>query len=105
MRNHTRRAARLLSLLVVATMAVGAWLLAAPAGAAESLASLKITADNVQVKQKGKSTFADGKDGMQLKQGDTIKTDADGRAEIDYSDGSLTRLAGSTVYTLSKLTN
>ena len=105
MRNHTRRAARPLSLLVVATMAVGAWLLAAPAGAADSLASLKITADNVQVKQKGKSTFADAKEGMQLKQGDTIKTDANGRAEIDYTDGSLTRLAGSTVFTLSKLTS
>jgi hypothetical protein len=106
MRNHSRRTARGLALLVVGGLAVGAMASLAPAaGAADALANLKITADNVQVKQKGKSTFADGKDGMQLKQGDTIKTDADGRAEIDYSDGSLTRLAGSTVYTLSKLTN
>ena len=75
------------------------------AGAADALANLKITADNVQVKQKGKSTFVDAKDGQALKQGDTIKTDADGRAEIDYTDGSITRLAGSTVFTISKLTN
>jgi hypothetical protein len=106
MRNHTRRAARALALLVVAVLAAGAGLLAAaPAGAADSLATLKITADNVQVKAKGKSTFADAKDGQALKQGDAIKTDVNGRAEIDYTDGSLTRLAGSTVFTLSKLTN
>jgi hypothetical protein len=105
MRNHERRAAGPLSLLVVATMAVGAWITAAPAGAADSLASLKITADNVQVKQKGRSSFVDAKEGMALKQGDTVKTDASGLAEIDYTDGSLTRLAGSTVFTLSKLTS
>ena len=32
-------------------------------------------------------------------------TDASGRAEIDYTDGSLTRLSGSTVFTISKLTD
>jgi hypothetical protein len=106
MRNHTRRAARSVSLLVVAVLAVGTGILvAAPAGAADALAHLKITADNVQVKQKGKSGFVDAKDGMALKQGDSVKTDADGRAEIDYDDGSLTRLAGSTVFTISKLTD
>ena len=69
------------------------------------LASLKITADAVQVKQKGKSAFVAAKNGMALKQGDTIKTDASGTAEIDYTDGSITRLANSTVFTISKLTN
>ena len=67
---------------------------AAKAAAATPLANLKVTADNVQIKQKGKSAFVAAKDGQALKQGDTIKTDADGRAEIDYTDGSLTRLAG-----------
>jgi hypothetical protein len=104
--NHTRRPVRAISLLIVAVLAVGAGLLTAlPAGAADSLANLKITADNVQVKPKGKSTFSAAKDGMALKQGDAIKTDANGRAEIDYTDGSLTRLAGSTVFTISKLTD
>jgi hypothetical protein len=106
MRNHSKRGTRLLSLLVVGVLAAGALAItAAAAGAADSLASLKITADNVQIKQKGKSTFVDAKDGQALKQGDTIKTDTNGRAEIDYTDGSLTRLAGSTVFTISKLTN
>ena len=69
------------------------------------MASLKITEQNVSIKQKGKSDFVAAKDGQALKQGDTIKTDAAGRAEIDYTDGSLTRLAGSTVFTISKLTD
>jgi hypothetical protein len=78
---------------------------ASAASAAEPLAKLKITADSVQIKQKGKSAFVDAKNGMALKQGDTLKTDAPGRAEIDYSDGSITRLGASTVFTISKLTN
>jgi hypothetical protein len=95
-----------MALLVVGVLVAGAMALLAPAaGAANALANLKITADNVQVKQKGKSSFADAKEGMALKQGDTIKTDASGTAEIDYTDGSITRLANSTIFTISKLTN
>ncbi len=106
MRNHPAWGTRGLTLLVVGVLALGAVALNATAvGAAETLANLKVTADSVQIKQKGKSTFVDAKDGMALKQGDTIKTDATGLAEIDYTDGSLTRLANSTVFTISKLTN
>jgi len=92
--------------LVVAVLVAGALALtASAAGAADALANLKVTAANVQIKQKGKSTFVDAKDGQALKQGDTIKTDASGTAEIDYTDGSITRLANSTVFTLTKLTD
>ena len=107
MRNHSTRGTRTLSVFIVAVMATATLAFTAvAAGAADSaLASLKVTADNVQIKQKGKSSFVDAKDGMALKQGDTIKTDATGRAEIDYTDGSLTRLGASTVFTISKLTN
>jgi hypothetical protein len=86
-------------------VATGAAASAKSSSGGASLASLKITADNVSVKAKGASKFVAGKDGQALRQGDTIKTDADGRAEIDYTDGSLTRLAGSTVFTISKLTD
>jgi hypothetical protein len=107
MRNHSTTGLRTLSVFIVAVMGVATLAFTAvAAGAADSaLANLKITADNVQIKQKGKSTFVAAKDGMALKQGDTIKTDDTGRAEIDYTDGSLTRLAGSTVFTISKLTS
>jgi hypothetical protein len=106
MRNHSRLVTRALSLLVVGVLGAGTLAaVAPPAGAADALANLKITADNVQIKQKGKSGFVDAKDGMALKQGDTLKTDASGLAEIDYSDGSITRLSNSTVFTISKLTS
>jgi hypothetical protein len=106
MRDHSKRGTRTLALLVVGVLCAGALAFTATAaGAADSLASLKITADNVQIKQKGKSTFVDAKDGQALKQGDAIKTDASGLAEIDYTDGSITRLANSTVFTISKLTD
>jgi hypothetical protein len=107
MRNHSRRGTRAFALLVVGVLAAGALTLAAPAAGAatETLAKLKVTADNVQIKQKGKSSFVAAKNGMALKQGDTIKTDSTGLAEIDYTDGSLTRLANSTVFTISVLTD
>src|SRR5262245_60803410 len=99
MRNHSTTGMRTLSVFVVAVLGVATLAFtAAAAGAADSaLANLKITADNVQIKPKGKSTFVAAKDGMALKQGDTIKTDDTGRAEIDYTDGSLTRMSGSTI--------
>ncbi len=112
MRKLSGRGTRTLSVLVVGLMAFGAIAITGVAAGASTksatstvLANLKITADNVSIKQKGKTTFVAAKDGMALKQGDTIKTDATGLAEIDYTDGSLTRLANSTVFTLSVLTN
>jgi len=91
---------------VCALAVAGLLATAAPAGAKTApLANLKVTAQHVSVKAKGKSSYAAAKSGQALQQGDTIKTDGSGRAEIDYTDGSLTRLAGSTVFTISKLTN
>jgi len=99
----SKRTGTLLAAIVVAlVVAVGA-----PAGATSSttLANLKITHDGVSIKHKGQSSFAPAKNGSAIRQGDTIKTDATGKAEIDYTDGSLTRLGTSTVFTISKLTN
>jgi len=78
---------------------------AVPKASSSTLANLKVTADSVQIKSKGAADFTTAKNGQAIKQGDTIKTDAAGRAEIDYTDGSLTRLSGSTVFTISKLTD
>ncbi|MET0628446.1 MAG: FecR family protein [Acidimicrobiia bacterium] len=91
--------------LVCTSMAMTMIATSGIANAATPLANLKITEANVSIKQKGASDFVAAKDDQALKQGDTIKTDADGRAEIAYTDGSLTRLAGSTVFTISKLTS
>jgi hypothetical protein len=93
------------ALTVGGIVSTGASSGAKTASSGASLASLKITHAQVSVKPKGASAFSVAKEGQALRQGDTIQTDPDGRAEIDYTDGSLTRLAGSTVFTLSKLTN
>ena len=106
-RNQSKLGLRTLSVLVVGLLTIGTIAITGvAAGAADTaLANLKITADNVSIKKAGKTSFVAAKDGMALKQGDTIKTDATGLAEIDYSDGSLTRLSNNTVYTLTVLTN
>ncbi|HEY7106785.1 MAG TPA: FecR domain-containing protein [Acidimicrobiia bacterium] len=72
---------------------------------AVTLATLKVLGPKVQVKSAGKSKYATAKSGRVLRQGDAIKTDGSGIAEIDYTDGSLTRLGVSTQYTLTTLTN
>ena len=107
-RNQSKMTTRLVAMLAIgAAVAVAPLVAGSAAGAASdtALAHLKITVDHVSVKADGKSSFKPGTDGMVLKQGDTVKTDNSGRAEIDYTDGSLTRLAGSTVFTISRLTN
>jgi FecR protein len=73
--------------------------------AAAALANLKIQAAAVTIKPTGKSKFVAAKDGQVLHQGDALKTDAAGKAEIDYTDGSLTRLGSSTEFTITRLTN
>ena len=59
----------------------------------------------MSIRASGKSKFVAAKDGQVLRQGDSLKTDAAGKAEIDYTDGSLTRLGSSTEFTITKLTN
>ena len=72
---------------------------------APALATLKIQQAKVSIAHKGKKKFVIAKNGQVLRQGDTLRTDTAGKAEIDYTDGSLTRLGPSTVFTISKLTN
>ena len=69
------------------------------------LATLKVKASGVEVKTKGASSYITAKEGQALKQGDALRTDATGRAEISYTDGSLTRLGVSTEFSITKLTD
>lgn len=95
------------AVLVLAAAALGPQAAGAVTRAASdtALANLKVTTDHVTIKARGKTTFVPAKNGQALHQGDSIQTDADGRAEIDYTDGSLTRLGASTVFTLTRLTD
>jgi LPXTG-motif cell wall-anchored protein len=112
------RGFHLATIALAAILVVGAF--AAPASAAKNkskakaattttapptLATLKVQAAAVTVKPNGATAYVAAKDGQVLRQGDAIKTDTAGRAEIDYTDGSLTRLGASTEFTISKLTN
>ena len=69
------------------------------------LATLKVLAPGVEVQAKDAKAFIAAKDGQQLQQGDALKTDATGKAEIAYTDGSLTRLGESTEFRITKLTD
>src|SRR4029077_19859449 len=76
---------------------------AASAGGAN--ATFDVEAAAVEVKPAGKSAFVTAKDGRKLKAGDTVRTSATGRPQIDSADGSLTRLDVNTEYQLVKLAN
>jgi hypothetical protein len=75
------------------------------AAAKPVLATLTIRNASVEVKKKGKSSYKPGKNGQTLRQGDALRTDAAGIAEINYTDGSYTRLGASTQFSITKLTN
>ena len=71
---------------------------------ADVLATLVVENPNVEVKPKGEDAFVPATDGQQLRAGDTVRTDATGRAEVDYSDDAYTRLDVSTTFKIVKLT-
>lgn len=111
----TNRAGKAAACIFAALMCVVA--LALPAGAAAkpkattttttpaaTLATLKIREGAVDYKAASGTAFAAAKDGQSLKQGDSLKTDKDSLAEINYTDGSYTRLGAETEFTITKLT-
>jgi FecR protein len=73
-----------------------------------AVAKLVIKPDSighVQVKPAGSTTLSPATDGESLHEGDTVQTDATGRAEIDYSSDAYTRLDVNTTFTIKKLTD
>ena len=58
---------------------------------------------HVEVRGEGKEAFKQAEDQAKLNEGDTVRTDDVGHAEIDYSDESYTRLDVNTTFTLVKL--
>lgn len=65
------------------------------------MATLRVFAGSVEVGADGQ--FAAGSDGQTVSEGDTVRTGADGRAAIEYFDGSVTRLDHSTSFTIVTL--
>ena len=69
---------------------------------AKQFATLRLLGGQVAV-QRGNGAFETGQDGTSLREGDTVRTGGDGRASIEYFDGSLTRLDFDTSFTLVTL--
>jgi PKD repeat protein len=69
---------------------------------AKQFATLRLLGGQVAV-QRGNGAFETGQDGTSLREGDTVRTGPEGRASIDYFDGSLTRLDFDTSFTLVTL--
>jgi PKD repeat protein len=69
---------------------------------AKQFATLRLLDGQVAV-QRGNGAFETGEDGTSLREGDTVRTGPDGRASIEYFDGSLTRLDFDTSFTLVTL--
>ena len=89
-------------LLVVLLLAAAAffWLNSAAQAAVNAAATLTVYQPAVTVAHNGGS-FSSSATGAIIEPGDTVKTDAKGRAAIQLPDGTLTRLAGDTQITLT----
>ena len=101
----TREVRRRLQLSITAIALVGVMLVASACtgtATAKQIATLRILEGGVQV-QEGDAAPQPGTDGAALNEGDIITTGPDGRAAIEYFDGSLTRLDFNTTFELVTL--
>lgn len=65
------------------------------------LAELRIRDQQVSVKTQ--ADFVPGVEGQALEAGNEVRTDDEGQAQVDFFDGSLTRLDASTTFVVKKL--
>lgn len=92
------------SVALVATI-VAALLITAGPATAKQFATLDVLGGTVDVRAAGAEAFHAGAHGDTLRVGDIVRTASDGRAEIEYFDGSVTRLDFDTEFTLEELTS
>jgi hypothetical protein len=100
--SRRRATAVLAAVLATAVLATVLFLVAGPATAQE-FATLRSVQGQVEVQRGEDGDFRPGRDGQTLSQGDTVRTGSDGRAEIEYFDGSVTRLDFDTTFILQEL--
>jgi hypothetical protein len=94
---------RLIVVLLVVLLLAGAaffWLNSAAQAAVSAAATLTVFQPTASVAHVG-GVFSTSSTGTIVEPGDSIKTDAKGRAAIQFPDGTLTRLAGDTQITLT----
>src|SRR5712692_4677882 len=71
---------------------------------ADQPATIKILAGHVDVRRVAETIFAPLTSGTSVIKGDVVRTEHDGRAEITYFDGSVTRLNYDTAFQIVELT-
>src|SRR5262245_7201775 len=92
------------AVFVLALLLVGAVLIfSGGTASAEQIATLHPSTGVVEVQEKGSEAFRPGTEGESLHEGDTVRTGLDGRASIEYFDGSETRLDHGTTFTVVTL--
>ena len=110
MSEKTRRSFELSvsALFALALVMVGAVLIfSGGTASAKQIATLRLLGGEVAV-QHGDDALEPGEEGESLREGDIVRTGPDGRAAIEYFDGSLTRLdydAKFSLVTLETLRN
>lgn len=98
-----RRGLPWIVVLVIIVAIVGGglfWLSSAASASTGAVATLTVFQPATSVAHGG-AAYAAAKTGTVVQAGDGVKTDAKGRAAIQFPDGTLTRLAGSTTISLS----
>lgn len=91
------------AVFVLALLLVGGVLIfSGGTASAKQVATLRIAEGTVDV-QRGSDAFRPAGQGQALREGDTVRTGPDGRAAIEYFDGSLTRLDFDTTFALVTL--
>ncbi len=97
-----RRLALLSGIVVLALIGVGLFVFLGGDASAKQFATLTVLEGQVEVAEDG-GDFGPARDGQPLSQGDVVRTGDDGRAEIEYFEGSLTRLDFDTEFELEEL--
>ena len=95
---------RSLVLLVVSTALLAA-VGPVDAHAAPRSASVTATAPDVDIRARGAHEFTKVSKTKDVRIGDLVRTDAAGLAQVDYGEGSYTRLDHHTKFVIKKLTN
>lgn len=91
-------AAFVLALVLVAAVLI----FSGGSATAKQIATLRILGGQVEVQHEGES-LQPGEEGESLREGDLVQTGTDGRASIEYFDGSITRLDFDTSFELLAL--
>ena len=102
---RAKRSVLIGSVLLAAGALIATYLILT-AGPAQSrqFATFHLQEGTVEIQRAGEGGFNVAAEGQTLREGDVIRTGPDGRAEIEYFDGSITRLDFNTTFTIVALT-